>query len=65
MSGSVQQLSKDGTEWKLVGQLHHPRFFHRLLTTPQEQVVIVGGASMQTGKTLELELLEASEPESK
>ncbi|HUQ69671.1 MAG TPA: kelch repeat-containing protein, partial [Planctomycetaceae bacterium] len=57
MSGSVQQLSSDGQRWELAGQLAHPRFFHRLLPANSDRAVIVGGASMTTGKTLELELL--------
>lgn len=65
MSGSVQQLSADGKSWNLVGQLKQPRFFHRLLATPKAEAVIVGGASMTTGKTVELELLSAAPAESK
>jgi N-acetylneuraminic acid mutarotase len=57
MSGSVQRLSSDGERWELAGQLTHPRFFHRLLPTSDGQVIIVGGASMETGKTNDLELL--------
>lgn len=57
MSGSVQRLSDDGQSWQIAGQLAHPRFFHRLLPVKVDQAVIVGGASMQTGKALELELL--------
>uniref|UniRef100_A0A7C2JZL8 N-acetylneuraminate epimerase n=1 Tax=Schlesneria paludicola TaxID=360056 RepID=A0A7C2JZL8_9PLAN len=57
MSGSVQRLSANGQQWELAGQLAHPRFFHRLLPTASGQVVIVGGASMTTGKTNDLELL--------
>jgi hypothetical protein len=61
MSGAVQRLSDDGRTWELAGQLAYPRFFHRLLPTAGGQTVIVGGASMQTGKTLELELLTTVE----
>ena len=56
ISGSVQRLAGDGTEWEYVGQLLRPRFFHRLLPW-QEELVIVGGASMMTGKTPDLEVL--------
>jgi N-acetylneuraminic acid mutarotase len=61
MSGSVQRLSADGKQWELAGQLAHPRFFHRLLPTADGQIVIVGGASMQTGKTNDLELMSLRE----
>ena len=65
MAGTVQQLSQDGKSWEVVGHLNHPRFFHRLLPTAQGQAVIVGGASMQTGKVVELELLSSGTAEGK
>lgn len=58
MSGSVQQLASDGSGWNLAGQLQSPRFFHRQLTTGNGQLLAVGGASMQTGKTNTIELLK-------
>lgn len=58
MSGSVQTLSNDGTQWMLAGQANEPRFFHRQLTTSDGQVLVVGGASMSTGKTNSVELLQ-------
>lgn len=57
MSGSIQQLALDGKSWRIVGQLKDPRFFHRMLATEQGTAVVVGGASMHTGKVLELEVL--------
>lgn len=57
MSGSVQRLSATGDQWEFVGQLAHPRFFHRLLPWNDDRLVIVGGASMTTGKTKALELI--------
>lgn len=59
MSGAIQQLSDDGKSWAVVGQLNSPRFFHRLLSWHDKQGVIVGGGNMQTGKTDDLELLDA------
>jgi N-acetylneuraminic acid mutarotase len=58
MSGSVQMLSDDGTKWILAGQANEPRFFHRQLTTPDDRVIVVGGASMETGKTNSVELMQ-------
>jgi len=58
MSGSVQALSDDGSQWTLVGQAIEPRFFHRQLTTSDGRVLVVGGASMSTGKTNSLELMQ-------
>lgn len=57
MSGSVQRLAGKGTEWELVGQLEHPRFFHRILPWQPKELVIVGGASMTMGKVEALERL--------
>ena len=61
MSGSIQQLSADGSRWEVIGQLRHPRFFHRQLITPAGDLIVVGGASMQTGKTNSVELFRRSE----
>jgi len=56
MSGSAQQLSPEKDRWEIVGQLKFPRFFHRQLTTPSNELLVVGGANMQTGKTNSLEI---------
>ncbi len=56
-SGSIQRLSGDGQVWEYLGQLQHPRFFHRLLPWNDTQLVVVGGSSMSSGKTEALELL--------
>lgn len=57
VSGSIQRLSADGKHWEFLGQIAHPRFFHRLLPWNDSRLVIVGGASMEEGKTEALELL--------
>jgi N-acetylneuraminic acid mutarotase len=57
MTGSIQQLSKDGKRWDYLGQLAHPRFFHRLLPW-EDRLVVVGGAHMSVGKIEALELIE-------
>lgn len=62
MSGSVQRLSGDGTHWEFVGQLQHPRFFHRLLPWHDDRLIVVGGASMASGKILALEILPVQRP---
>lgn len=62
MSGAIQRLDASGKQWEFVGQLTHPRFFHRMLPWQQDQLVVVGGASMGTGKITELELLKPSTP---
>lgn len=57
MSGAIQRLKKDAAGWELLGQLQHPRFFHRVLPWQGTKLVVVGGSSMETGKVLSLELL--------
>lgn len=57
MSGSIQRLREDGQKWEYLGQLEHPRFFHRVLPWQSSQLLVVGGASMEDGKALALELL--------
>jgi hypothetical protein len=57
LSGSIQRLSDDGQRWKFLGQLAHPRFFHRLLPWQGHSLVVVGGGDMSVGKIAELELL--------
>ena len=63
-SGSIQRLAGDGRHWEFLGQLAHPRFFHRLLPWRNESLVVVGGGSMTTGKIPQLELLPIGELES-
>ena len=55
MSGSIQRLA--GDKWEFLGQLAHPRFFHRMLPWQDEKLVVVGGASMTVGKIDPLEML--------
>lgn len=57
ITGSIQRLAGDGKQWEYLGQLEHPRFFHRLVPMNDNQLVIVGGASMEVGKIVELEVL--------
>ncbi|MEY4177522.1 MAG: N-acetylneuraminate epimerase precursor [Planctomycetota bacterium] len=57
MSGSIQKMAADGKAWQVVGQLTHPRFFHRLLPWSGSKLVVVGGSNMTTGKIEDLELL--------
>jgi N-acetylneuraminic acid mutarotase len=57
MSGSIQELSADGT-WNYAGQLAQPRFFHRMLPW-RSDLVLVGGADMSVGKREQLERIPA------
>jgi hypothetical protein len=57
VSGSIQRLRPDGKGFEYLGQLAHPRFFHRVLPWGNDKLVVVGGASMEEGKAEDLELL--------
>ena len=57
ISGSVQRLSKDEARWNFVGQLDHPRFFHRLLPWRNEKLLAIGGGSMSVGKVTAVDLI--------
>ncbi len=63
VTGSIQRLGADGKAWEFLGQIAHPRFFHRLLPWNDSKLVIVGGASMEEGKAEELELLTVTNVE--
>lgn len=54
MSGAIQRLNEDGTAWEAVGQLESPRFFHEI-SPWNGGLIVVGGASMSSGKALNLE----------
>ena len=55
--GKVYQLNKSATEWVPIAELDEGRFFHRLLPIGSKQFALVGGASMETGKFYEVEIL--------
>ena len=57
VSGSIQQLATDGGRWELAGQLQQARFFHRMISWRDAKLIVVGGASMEEGKRLALELI--------
>jgi hypothetical protein len=44
-------------KWEKINTLESGRFFHRLLPLNDQNFVLVGGASMETGKFHELEVL--------
>jgi N-acetylneuraminic acid mutarotase len=57
ISGSIQRLSQNGKRWEFLGQLEHPRFFHRLVPRNDKELLVVGGGSMSVGKIPELEVI--------
>ena len=55
--GNVYKLAEDFSKWVVISKLEEGRFFHRLLPLNDKEFVLVGGASMETGKFYELEVL--------
>lgn len=55
-SGDIVGLGKDKKSWEKIGKLSPERFFHRLVAASDEEAVVVGGASMKTGKCLHVEV---------
>jgi len=45
-----------------IGQMQAPRFFHHQLTSQSGKNLLIAGASMETGKTGRVELLQLSSP---
>lgn len=58
--GNVQRLNMDGKSWTVIDKLKEDRFFHRMLPLNSSSLIVVGGASMQSGKRISLETIELS-----
>lgn len=54
--GSLLRLAGDGKSWEKVGSLQNPRFFHRLVMTDDEQLLVIAGTS-RGGKVLATEAI--------
>lgn len=57
-NGTLQRLSADGSEFEIVEELDNARFFHRMLPLSKGKLISVGGASMQTGKFEEVDVID-------
>lgn len=57
MSGALHQLDPSSNNWTLAGQLKIARFFHRMVPISANELLIVGGASMESGKVVEVEAM--------
>ncbi len=58
-NGNVQALDVDGGTWRISAKLEEDRFFHRMLPF-NSRLLLVGGASMRSGKRLHFETVELS-----
>ena len=61
-NGNIQVLEASNGEWTIAGRLQDDRFFHRMLPY-ESRLLLVGGASMRSGKRLHFETVELSGPQ--
>lgn len=52
--GNLRRLDRGADDWQTAKELDEDRFFHRMLPF-EDQLILVGGASMQEGKRLRIE----------
>jgi hypothetical protein len=62
--GSVQVLARDSSRWEVAGATEDARFFHRMLPLQDGQLVLLGGANMESGKFLTPEVIRMTTPAS-
>ncbi len=58
--GDILVLAEDGSEWNSVGKSADSRFFHRLVPFQSHSLIAVGGANMEEGKFLNIEILDVA-----
>jgi hypothetical protein len=56
-SGKIWRLADDGQSWQAATQLARPRFFERILSPGGSALIILGGANMEDGKDVSVEIL--------
>ena len=58
-NGNIQVLEPGDGDWKIAARLEDDRFFHRMLPY-DSRLLLVGGASMRSGKRLHFEAVGLS-----
>jgi hypothetical protein len=58
--GDLLCLAQDGNSWDSIGKSKDSRFFHRLVPLDSSRLIAVGGANMESGKFLNLEVLSTT-----
>ncbi|MEC8558133.1 MAG: hypothetical protein VXZ82_24255 [Planctomycetota bacterium] len=56
--GKLLQLADDGKTWEDLGTTEESRFFHRLVPLTNSSLISLGGANMEIGKFLNLEVIK-------
>ena len=59
-SGVLFRLNEDGSKWEKFQSLKRDRFFHRMLPVSEDEFIMVGGASMSSGKFSEIDIISAN-----
>ncbi|MCA9042350.1 MAG: hypothetical protein KDA65_18500 [Planctomycetaceae bacterium] len=60
ISGALNQLSPDGSEWIKIQEVPHKRFFHRMVPYQDNSLLLMGGAS-EDGKVLVIDHIPVPE----
>jgi N-acetylneuraminic acid mutarotase/uncharacterized GH25 family protein len=60
IDGVLQRMSRDGSQWEIIGKTPTARFFHRMLPLDNSHLLVVGGANMGIGKFEEVEVLSVT-----
>ncbi|WP_430453000.1 Kelch repeat-containing protein [Rhodopirellula europaea] len=58
LDGFVHRLAADEEAWETVAQVEPARFFHRMLPTSDDRLVMLGGANMQEGKFSSIDAIQ-------
>ena len=58
--GNIEQWDNDAKSWKVLGKSSDARFFHRLLPIAPNSLIAIGGANMESGKFLDLEVIRTN-----
>ena len=58
--GDIEKWDSDAKAWKVVGKAGDARFFHRLLPIGSQSLIAIGGANMESGKFLDLEVIRTN-----
>lgn len=65
MDGYVHQLASDGADWMTIAKADSARFFHRMLPISDRELLLVGGANMETGKFSQIDAVRIQPDEAK
>lgn len=58
MDGFVNELAEDGKSWHTIAKTDRERFFHRMVPVSDQELLMIGGASMKVGKFSQIDRIE-------